>query len=71
MFEKNIACPNCGVSYFSEGVTTTTAVYYPPIWKDGININPDRNVSTTECQCINCGQKFYVKRCAGEVKVEV
>lgn len=70
MFE-NIVCPNCGVSYFQEGATMTTAVYYPPIWKDGININPDRNVSTTECKCINCGQKFYIKRCADEVKVEV
>ena len=70
MFE-DIVCPNCGASYFQEGATMTTAVYYPPIWKDGININPDRNTSTTECRCLNCGQKFYVERCAGEVKIKV
>ena len=51
-------CPHCGESYYQENYTTTTAVYYPPIYKDGVNINPDRNQSTTFCTCLNCGKEF-------------
>ena len=45
-------CPHCGKSYYRENYTTTTAMYFPPVYKDGININPDRNKSTTHCTCI-------------------
>lgn len=51
-------CPHCGESYYQELYTTTTAVYYPPVYKDGVNINPDRNQSTTTCICLNCGKEF-------------
>ena len=40
-------CPHCGESYYTEMFSTSTAVYYPPIYKDGVNINPDQNKSTT------------------------
>ena len=65
----NIICPNCGMSYYMEEYTTTTAVYYPPIWKDGININPDRNSSTTKCKCMNCGASFGYRRCLDELEI--
>lgn len=55
---RDVQCPFCGKSYYMENYTTTTAVYYPPIYKDGININPDRNQSTTYCTCLNCGKEF-------------
>lgn len=51
-------CPHCGESYYMEKYSTRTAVYYPPIFKDGININPDRNITTTYCTCMNCGKDF-------------
>lgn len=53
-----VRCPHCGESYYQENYTTITAVYYPPIYKDGVNINPDRNQSTTYCTCLNCGKNF-------------
>lgn len=55
---ENIKCPNCRKSYFSERYCTTTAVYYPPVYKDGININPDGNITTHYCCCLNCGNEF-------------
>lgn len=54
----NKQCPYCGKSYYMENYTTTTAVYYPPVYKDGVNINPDRNQSVTNCTCLNCGKNF-------------
>ena len=66
---ERIECPRCGVSYYTEGPSMRTAVYYPPIWKDGININPDRNTTTTQCECMNCGATFYIKRCLDNVEV--
>lgn len=51
-------CPHCGASYYVELYTTTTAVYYPTIYKNGVNINPDQNSSTTCCRCLECGKEF-------------
>lgn len=58
----NYLCPHCGESYYMENYSTTTAVYYPPIYKDGVNINPDRNTTTTHCTCMNCGKEFSFTR---------
>ena len=33
------------------GPSYVTAMYFEPIYKDGVNINPDRNISTTEVTC--------------------
>ena len=54
----NPLCPHCGESYYRENYSMTTCVYYPPIYKDGVNINPDRNKTTTYCTCMNCGKDF-------------
>ena len=51
-------CPHCGESYYIENYSMTTALYCPPIYKDGVNINPDRNQTTTHCTCLNCGKNF-------------
>ena len=53
-------CPHCGESYYTEEYSMSTAVYYPPIWKDGVNINPDRNKSTTHCRCLKCNKEFDI-----------
>ena len=54
----NRYCPNCGESYYMENYSRSTAMYFPPIYKDGVNINPDRNIHTTYCTCMNCGKEF-------------
>ena len=53
-----IKCPNCGESYYMEHYSTRTAMYYPPVWKNGVNINPDKNTTTTYCTCMNCHKNF-------------
>lgn len=58
---KLIICPYCGESYYEELYSTRTMVYYPPIYKNGVNINPDRNTTTTNCRCLNCGKNFSYK----------
>jgi len=55
-------CPHCEESYYMENYSMTTAMYFPPIYKDGVNINPDRNTTTTHCTCMNCGKEFSFRR---------
>ena len=55
---NNIKCPHCGESYFTVGASTSTCVYYPPIFKDGVNINPDRNTVTTTYHCMACNKDW-------------
>ena len=56
----DIKCPHCGASYYTILYSDSTAVYYPPIYKDGVNINPDHNTTTRQCECINCGKQFTI-----------
>jgi hypothetical protein len=58
----NQTCPHCGESYYRENYGITTAVYYPPIYKNGVNINPDKNKTTVNCTCMNCGKEFAFSR---------
>lgn len=53
-------CPHCGKSYYTEMYSASTAVYYPPVYKDGVNINPDMNKSTTHCRCLSCNKEFDI-----------
>lgn len=58
---NNEKCPNCSKSHYSVGASTTTLAYYQPIFQDGVNINPDRNVTTIELTCQECGNKWIIK----------
>lgn len=58
---SDIKCPHCGVSYYTIEESLSTCVYYPPIIKDGVNINPDRNKTTTRYRCLNCQKEFDIK----------
>ena len=60
-------CNKCSQSYYAIKYVTQTAMYFPPIYKDGININPDRNITTTVCECLNCGNIFSYRTCGGEL----
>ena len=57
---SDIKCPYCGESYYTIKESLSTCVYYPPVIKDGVNINPDRNTSTTRCRCLNCQMDFTI-----------
>lgn len=54
----NIKCPKCGAKHFEVGPCYCTAVNYPTIIKDGVNINPDHNRSITTYTCCECGHKW-------------
>lgn len=51
-------CPYCGESYYAENYSTTTAMYWAPIFKNGVLINENPNITTTHCTCCNCGKSF-------------
>lgn len=55
---RNVKCPHCGESYYMENHSTSTCMYFPPIYKDGMNINSDRNIYKTYCTCMNCNKDF-------------
>lgn len=53
--------PNCERNdcRFTQGVSMTTDMYYPPIYdKNGVNTNPDGNLSNSSVQCSTCGKKW-------------
>ncbi len=60
------ACPNCGQSHYTDSAIETTAVHYPPIIKDGVNVNPDRNRRRFTRTCIACGTTATVEVDAGK-----
>ena len=62
-----IKCPNCGANKYMERYTTRTAMYFPPIYENGVNINPDRNISTHICLCMNCNEVFSYQERGGEI----
>ena len=51
-------CPYCGESYYAENYSTTTAMYWAPIFKNGVLMNENPNTTTTYCTCCNCGKSF-------------
>lgn len=51
-------CPYCGESYYAENYSTTTAMYWAPIYKNGVLMNENPNTTTTHCTCCNCGKSF-------------
>jgi hypothetical protein len=58
---NNEKCPKCGKANFQIGASMSTLMYYPPTYKDGVNINPDRNTTTTEAHCMECDNKWTIK----------
>jgi hypothetical protein len=44
---------------FQMGMSTTTLMYYAPIYdKHGNNLNPDGNITTTQIHCRVCGKSW-------------
>lgn len=65
---KRIECPNCHESNYIENYSTCTAMYFPPQYKDGVNVNPDGNTTTTYCSCCSCNHNFSYETQYGEVQ---
>ena len=63
----DVRCPKCGESYYMVNYSTRTAAYYPPIFKDGVNVNPDGNIETTVCYCLNCHHEFTYQTRYGRI----
>ena len=53
----NFICPKCKSDHHT-GCDTglSTLMYFPPIYKGGKNINPDRNTTTSHITCLDCGK---------------
>ena len=58
LYDNSKKCPHCGASYYMENYHESTLKYFPPIYKNGVNINPDRNIHTTHCTCMECKKDF-------------
>ena len=49
---------------FSQSPTITTCVYYTPVYdKNGVNTNPDKNMSQFNMECHTCGKIWIGKTC--------
>lgn len=58
---KTHKCPECGESHYQELYTTSTALYCPPVYKNGMLIcEDDINKVTTHYRCCNCGNEFTI-----------
>ncbi len=54
---------------FSSSGGSTTLAYYPPsVDRNGVNHNPDRNVTTETTTCTVCGSVWATSHCAGETQ---
>ena len=53
-------CPECKKNHFRDSVATTTLLFYQKIFKDGVNINPDKNAISFVRDCLECGTSFAI-----------
>ena len=45
---------------FSYGMSSTTCMYFDPIYdKNGVNINPDGNITTGSVHCSTCNTSWH------------
>lgn len=66
-----IRCPRCGDSYYSEQYSTTTAMYWAPVFRNGILQNSNPNKTTVVCHCCTCGNEFKYTRGDNESVVSI
>lgn len=54
-------CPQCGHNEYSKLYNTTTLLYVPEVYKDGVlQESPVKNKTTTTYQCLKCGHTWSV-----------
>ena len=63
----NPTCQNECV--FKMGMATTTVVNYDPIYdKNGNNLNPDGNITTSTVSCSTCNRQWVSRTQYGQTK---
>ena len=65
MPQETLTCDKeCRIQF---GHSMTTCMYYPPIYdKNGMNINPDANITSGDCRCTTCGKTWGYSTRLGE-----
>lgn len=64
MINPNPECPRDDCMYLQGGGQSTLA-YYPSIYdKNGVNTNPDRNITTFTLKCLTCDKMW---KCASQL----
>ena len=51
-------CPRDDCRFIDCGGTSTLAYYAPIYDKNGVNVNPDRNITTSVLVCLTCGKRW-------------
>ena len=70
MKTPNPECPREDCRFIDYPGSSTLA-YYPPIYdKNGVNTNPDRNISTFRIECLTCGKMWKGTTQLGETTYE-
>lgn len=54
----------------ANGPSMTTAMHFPPVYnKQGVNMNPDMNITTKSVRCLSCG-KSWSERWQNGIKLD-
>lgn len=70
MTNPNPECPreDCKITILD---SMRTCMYFQPIYdKNGVNINPDANITTFKVNCLSCGKMWAGKSRLGETTYE-
>ena len=68
---KEFNCDTPDKCRFREGVSTTTLMYFEPIYdRQGNNLNPDRNWSENTITCSACNRSWLVRSNGAETKIK-
>lgn len=51
-------CKRDDCRFLQSGGMTTLAYYQPIYDKNGVNINPDGNTTTSSIECLTCGKQW-------------
>jgi hypothetical protein len=62
-----IKCPNCGESYYTEHYSTTTAMGWSAVYKDGKMISENPNITVSYCTCCSCHHDFHYTEQYGKI----
>jgi len=56
---------------FIEGFAMTTSMYFTPVYdKNGVNINPDGNITRRNVSCVTCHKKWTATTQFGDTEYE-
>lgn len=60
--------PDCaGNCRFMNSPMMTTCAYYAPVYdKNGVNVNPDRNITSYTTVCLTCNERWDVSEQCGK-----